>query len=577
MGKNDFLKKLKALFIGKRPLKDRLLTALFPSLALSFILFLFGPLDLSRIAGSYVAYTVPDILPACLKVWGAAFAAMFLISWIAGGKLHVWLCSLFAGLAAAFYVQGNWLNIDLGALDGSAVEWQKYGDNALIGLVIFVLICLIPFLIRFFSRKVWKIWVIFTSALLLIMQAVPLCMNIVQAYRERPADEYHYRAAKDKEFTLGKENIVVFILDHFNPEHLAITLESYPDLLDGVRDFEYFDNFNTEYLGTFPAAAYLLTHEPYDTGIPASEWFEKAWHSDDSQSFYKQMREAGWTTRVFNEASYAAGDLKNEYGLIDNVEKVQGTPEFTIDRTVFRKLIKLSFYRYFPLIMKAPFRIYTGDLNGMKILSEDEQPWTGIASIQKYLDRRLTAGDEEKVYVTYHWPGTHQPFVLDVNGREAVRAVGFPEQLYGQFYVIGEYLQQMKDYHIYDSSTVIITADHGNYAYPHAVFLIKPASQRQEEMTVSHAPVTQSDFMPTIAELAGLESGQFGRSIFEIPEDEERERCSSVRWLDPDLPPISGKSANAMKEYCYTGDVETLHQMVENEDFISVPMKYSFY
>lgn len=577
MKNGNFNKKLKELFIGKRSLKDRFLTALFPSLALSFILFFFGPVDLSHIAKTYVAYTVPDILPTCLKVWGIAFAVMFLISWLPGGKLHVWISSLFAGLSAAFYVQGNWLNIDLGALDGSAVEWQKYGDNALFGLAVFSMIVLLPFLIHFFSRKIWRICVIFISFLLLIMQAVPLGMTIVKDYQEIPSDAYHYRTAKEQEYELGQENIIVFILDHFNPEHLALTLEQYPDMLDAFQDFEYYDNFNTEYLGTFPAAAYLLTHEPYDSSIPVSDWFEKAWHSEDSLAFYEQMQQSGWTTRVFNNVSYAAGDLKNEYGLISNVEKVQGTPEFTINKTVFRKLLKLSFYRYFPLIMKAPFRIYTGDLNQMKTLSEAEQAWDAVDSIQKYLDKRLTVGSQQKVYVTYHWPGTHLPFVLDVNGREATHAVGFPEQLYGQFYVISEYLQQMKDYHIYDSSTVIITADHGNYEYPHAVLFIKQPGQRQDVMSYNHAPASQSDFMATIAELAGLEGSQFGRSIFEIPEDEERFRCSSVRWQDPDLPAIPGKSANAMKEYCYIGDVETLHKMVDEEDFTSVPLQYSLY
>ena len=181
MDKKNFIKKLKELFIGKRALKDRLLTALFPSLALSFILFLFGPLDLSHIAETYVDYTVLDILPYSLKIWGIIFAALFLISWIPGGKLHAWISSLFAGLAAAFYIQGNWLNIDLGALDGTAVEWQNYGDNALFGLALFLAIVMIPFLVHFFSRKVWKGYVIFTSILLTVMQLIPLGMKLYQA------------------------------------------------------------------------------------------------------------------------------------------------------------------------------------------------------------------------------------------------------------------------------------------------------------------------------------------------------------------------------------------------------------
>ena len=135
----------------------------------------------------------------------------------------------------------------------------------------------------------------------------------------------------------------------------------------------------------------------------------------------------------------------------------------------------------------------------------------------------------------------------------------------------------MKDYHIYDNSTVIITTDHGNFEYPHSILYIKPAGQRQTEMTYNHAPVSQSEFMETIAQLAGLEKGQFGRSVYDVPEDEERMRCATVRWMDPDYPEIPGKSSNAMKEYCYIGDSDTVHQMVINKDFRSIPLPYPFF
>ena len=577
MTKKDFIKKLKELFIGKRTLKDRLLTALFPAMSLSFILFLFGPLDLSHGAKAYVDYTILEILPFTLKTWGIIFTAMFLISWIPGGKLHVWISSLFAGLAAAFYIQGNWLNIDLGALDGTAVEWQNYGDNALIGLVIFSAIVLIPFIIHFFSRKIWKGYVIFTSLLLVIMQLIPLGMTLYQEYQERPDSSAHYIVSKDKEYVLGKENIVVFILDYTGPQEMTALLEKYPEALDPFNDFLCFDNYNTEYVGTFPAAAYLLTHQPFDPDIPYSKWFENIWHAEETESFYSQIKEAGWTTRIFNNTKMAAGKLGNEYGKFDNIELVNTPREYSIDKSKYRKLIKLSFYRYFPLIMKAPFWLYTDEIDGMKILSENEQTWNRYKSLQKYLDQRLSVGDEERVYITYHYAGSHAPFRLDETGKEAVMVASQADQLAGHFYVISEYIQQMKDYQIYDSSTIIITTDHGNFEYPHSIFYIKPAGQRQEGMTYNHAPVSQSEFMETIAELAGLEKGQFGRSVYDIPEDEERMRCTSVRWLDPELPEKSGKATNALKEYCYTGDTDTLHEMIINGEYKNSPLKYPFF
>ena len=227
MNKSCFLQKLKALLIGKKSPKERFFTALCPSLSLSFLLFLFGPLDLAHIAESYVDFNVHEILSFCLMFWGITFLAMFLVSWIPGGKLHAWISSLITGLTLAFYIQGNYLNPDLGTLDGKIIDWEGYGDNALINLAIFCLIVTVPFIVHYFSRKIWKRFVIFLSLLLVIMQIVPLSITLV---KNRPVtNEVRYRVMKDKEYVIGKENIIVFILDYTGPEEMYNMLKLFPD------------------------------------------------------------------------------------------------------------------------------------------------------------------------------------------------------------------------------------------------------------------------------------------------------------------------------------------------------------
>lgn len=74
--------KWKKLFLGKQSLRNRFPTAFWPALLLSFILFLFGPLELSRTGESYLNYTALDVFPACLKTFLIIFLGLFLISWI---------------------------------------------------------------------------------------------------------------------------------------------------------------------------------------------------------------------------------------------------------------------------------------------------------------------------------------------------------------------------------------------------------------------------------------------------------------------------------------------------------------
>lgn len=494
-----------------------------------------------------------------------------------GGKLHANICSLICGIGIALYVQGNFLNVDIGSLDGTAIEWHRYSDNAIINFVIFSLIVLIPFPLHYFSRKVWKGFLCFASIMLLIMQIIPLALMMIQDRQDHPSETEHFVLDKDKEYVLGKENIIVFFLDYTGPDAIEAALDKYPDMLDLFRDFQSFDNYHSFHYGTFPSVTTLLTHQPYEREIPFEEWFDKSWHSDDAIGFYTNLKEKGWKTRIFNNVRHCAGTYENEYGLISNVQKVQGTVPFTINRNVFRKLIKLSCFRYLPLIMKAPFWIYTDELHNIKDFPEIEQDWTPKKSLEKFLSNGISLGDEEKVLVMYHYLGAHTPYKMQINGKESAGSTSLEEQVYGHFYIISQFIQQMKDLHVYDSSSIIITADHGSKEYPHAILYIKPAGQRQNSITVSHAPVTQMNFMASVAEAAGIDKEPYGRSFYDVPEDEVVERCTGIRDIRPNMPVIEGKNSNIYREYCYIGGSDDLHQKILNREFEIFYTPYPFY
>lgn len=96
-------------------------------------------------------------------------------------------------------------------------------------------------------------------------------------------------------------------------------------------------------------------------------------------------------------------------------------------------------------------------------------------------------------------------------------------------------------------------------------------------MTYSHAPITQAEFMETIAQAAGLEKGQFGMSVFEVPQDEPRRRCTYIRSLEDEYPLLPGKGTNAIQEYCFTGDTETVIQMVADKNYTAYPLADPWY
>ena len=137
------------------------------------------------------------------------------------------------------YIPGN---VSVGLLNGAAIPWQRYGDNALLGLLIFMAIVLVPFLVHFFSRKIWKTYVVFLSVLLICMQAVPLGIILGKELPKDPENNVHYVMEKDNEYVLGGRNIVVFILDYTSPLKMDDMLRVFPDVLEPFHDFLFLSN-----------------------------------------------------------------------------------------------------------------------------------------------------------------------------------------------------------------------------------------------------------------------------------------------------------------------------------------------
>ena len=140
--------KIRKLIAGKRPFSKRILLAFLPSLALSFTILFFGPLDLVYISQNYVAYSPLKILPIMAGVMCGAFLLLLLPASVIGGSIHAFLVSLYTGIALASYLQGALLNPNFGTLDGHTVNWVDFSGLMARNLLIWVLIILVPFFIN---------------------------------------------------------------------------------------------------------------------------------------------------------------------------------------------------------------------------------------------------------------------------------------------------------------------------------------------------------------------------------------------------------------------------------------------
>jgi membrane-anchored protein YejM (alkaline phosphatase superfamily) len=169
--------------------------------------------------------------------------------------------------------------------------------------------------------------------------------------------------------------------------------------------------------------------------------------------------------------------------------------------------------------------------------------------------------------------GTHSPYHLseDLKYESRSKKVTRTEQGIGCLKIVSEYLEQMKELGIYDSATIIITADHGQASLLNSdkdsgkpddisspLFLVKLPYAESETMSVCNAPVSQQELMPTIMASIGVDKSEYGsgRCFDEIGENESRERNCVDIW------------SNYVIQYTINGDVRDLNSWnIENVSY----------
>ena len=184
------------------------------------------------------------------------------------------------------------------------------------------------------------------------------------------------------------------------------------------------------------------------------------------------------------------------------------------------------------------------EIPGKSVLFNDPQFYADI----KTQDFSVSKNDT-KSFRLYHLFGTHPGASINADGN-IQPGVSRAEAARGCLRLIEEYMNRLKQQGVFDNTTIIITADHGysasstDLSLPCAtscIMLVKPAkADCSVAMKTSFAPVCHEDLFATVIDSLGGNYEKYGRTIFEIGEDEKRERkyyippfmtILTVRWL----------------------------------------------
>lgn len=532
-----------------------------PVLFLSLTAFFFSPLEvyLKNIAEfTFPAKHVWWIM-GCFSIGSSVvYAAM---SAFFPKKLSDILSRLFVGLGICIYIQSMFLNGSLQELNGENTVFS-------IGLKVRNILWWIVFvsapeaLFSFVSARkgdaqCTELLIILSSGFIIIQAAGLFSTASGMIPEDAEKDNY---LSTDREFELSSgRNVLFFILDNCDGFIVQEALAEDPSLFKGLSGFTYYPDATTKYSRTYPAIPYLLTHEPCTFDKPYTQYISEAY---GSSSFLKEIHESGTDVRLYTSLNYLSPD---SYGIADNVSSYNSRSISVLAPVnLIKAMLRLGGYRGMPYILKGMFS-YTIDPINRNVLSGIPENYFTLTNNDFDFHNRLTAkgvtvtDDYESTFRFYHLFGPHPGCYMDEHAGYDLHATQ-AQALRGDIKILNEFFDDMRENGIYDNSTIIITADHGNQNESDdlllhnpacCIMLVKPAGDTDPEIKISGAQVCHNDLFSTVYQGLGLNSYRSEPAIYEIPEGSERERyyyhTAQFNATDGEV---------ALREYKITGNAE---------------------
>ena len=553
--------------INKNKIKDSFKILLFPVV----MLFLLGPAEIYYSNKNEFAFGFFDFAYIFMVIAFVTLGLGTIIISLFPKNIYIYVTGLIFATSISMYLQNLMFNKGVFNSDGSAIDWDKYKNYSRINIVVWLTIYIVVFLLLLLKKKSGNI-LKNISFILGIFQLISYLIIVVQCvlYPKQYTDN-HYTFSGKNQMKYGQENIIVILLDHypntlFENELYYKNKESVEEVL---HDFTYYDNANCNYCYTFPSIPAMLTGQPADSDMTQQEWSDYIWNSEKCVGFYDALHNDGYRCNIYSgkDAFAVFGNIKNLDGKFDNI--IEDEPYINYG-LMCRLLEKQTIYKYAPYCVKPRFEIVSNAFKDTFIFRQEDgivaydncEFYTRLSKEGLSVEKGL-----EKQFTFIHLAGTHWPYHTGENGEkigeDMENCSTLDETIKGIHYIISEYMVQLKELGIYDNSTIIIMSDHGgdfaSYS-PQPIFFIKRANEHHEEIQINSAPISYDEFQATILCLAGLEYGDYGKTIFDWKDGEVRER----KWWTPE---------DGYNVYTYTGDRDDLVDKMKNEEYIHLDSK----
>ena len=498
-----------------------------------------------------------------------AIAALIVISLVISllpEKINRFLGALILGVGIASYIQNMFMNIKLSEANGAPMNWAELGSFPFINGIVYCAIIVVIVVLSFAVKKHWDAIAMGGGAFLSAIQLVAIVSLLVTAPAADNGVASNLQESGEKQLQVASDNnIIVFVLDTFGTAQIDSILKEYPEALDEFADFTYYNNADCHYYVTFPSMTHLLTGAEFDFHTTSEQWLEKSWASERADNFFQALRAEKYECNLYSkEEGYVYGAMTNLEGKFDNVKSLE---QVVYKWPLMKKLGKMSIYRYVPYFIKPYFEVVTKDFSKVTDIKEGRAVVDDNGEFYKILteEKLSISEDMENAFIIQHLFGAHAPYTIDANAQVVKEATRL-ETGKGLLTIVSEYLQQLKNLEVYNSATIIVMADHGAWhgGDTQPIFFIKEKDERHDKMLLNSAPISWDDFQATILKIIGRDYSEYGTSIYDWKEGDQRERSVYMIQNDDAYPVVEGSTFNVYYKYMYLTDKEELDQKVKN-------------
>ena len=528
-----------------------------PALLIICNLFIFGPATIYSGNISEFNISLMDILKY-YAVPGTIMLLIFLGIGIAFSRkyLSLYVALIFA-LGILLWLQGSIIVWDYGVFGKGDIDWTKdswrgWVDGSL-WLVLLTLACI-------FYKRVSRVATLTCTVLILLQMTMVIYTGIQRPEIWKKVRKTATAPPKEVFEFSTKQNVIHVILDEFQStifrEIIDEDSEYYKTALEGFTFFE-------ETTGSFPTTNMslpaLFSGQIYRNDVPIREFINRVFKGETiSNVLYDNGYEVDLTSLKYSHL----GRYTNYY----SIPVPYGETKQLYERTNSALMLDLVLFRHSPHFLKKFLynnQLYLPviNLNKKNVTYIDGARHLAHKAFLQDLIVNMTAKRSKPVYKFIHLTTTHYPALLNKDCEYAGNILpwkwkNIKTQVRCSFEHFLKFLHKLKSLGIYESSFIILQADHGYYKVPQSQKQILwkdsekesngPFTKNEEyfakivcsslpllaikkphskgPLRTSKAQTMLTDIPITISSVLNLDARFSGQSVFEIDSNKIRQR-----------------------------------------------------